>query len=138
MKVLITGGAGFIGSHLAEKLLKLGYEVRVLDNLSSGSLENLSQIMDEIEFVKGDCKNRRDVLDSIKDVEVIFHLAANPEVRLELSAKLLLEASAKEVYHTLLATPRSLSIRQVPTEGLRKAKSRRWTSSVRHRRLWKS
>ena len=84
MKVLITGGAGFIGSHLAEKLLKLGYEVRVLDNLPSGSLENLSQIMDEIEFVKGDCKNSRDVLDSIKDVEVIFHLAANPEVRLEL------------------------------------------------------
>ena len=84
MKVLITGGAGFIGSHLAEKLLKLGYEVRVLDNLSSGSLENLSQIMDEIEFVKGDCKNRRDVLDSMKDVEVVFHLAANPEVRLEL------------------------------------------------------
>jgi len=84
MKVLITGGAGFIGSHLAEKLLKLGYEVMVLDNLSSSSLENLSQIMDEIEFVKGDCKNRRDVLDSMKDVEVVFHLAANPEVRLEL------------------------------------------------------
>jgi len=78
--VLNNGGAGFIGSHLAEKLLKLGYEVRVLDNLSSGSLENLSQIMNEMEFVKGDCKNRKDVLDSMKDVEVVFHLAANPEV----------------------------------------------------------
>jgi len=62
----------------------LGYEVRVLDILSSGSLENFSQIMDGIEFIKGDCRNHRDVLDSMKDVEVVFHLAANLEVRLEL------------------------------------------------------
>ena len=78
MKVLITGEVGFIGSHLAEKLLKLGYEVRVLDNLSSGSLEKLSQIMDEIEFVKEDCKKRRDVLNSMKDVEVVFPIVVFP------------------------------------------------------------
>ena len=64
--------------------MKLGYEIRILDNLSSGFLENLSQIMDEIEFVKGDCKNYHDVLNSMKGVEVVFHLAANPEVRLGL------------------------------------------------------
>ena len=64
--------------------MKLGYEIRILDNLSSGFLENLSQIMDEIEFVKGDCKNYHDVLNSMKGVEVVFHLAADPEVRLGL------------------------------------------------------
>ena len=57
MKVLITGGAGFIGSHLTEKLLESGYQVRVLDNLSSGSLKNLSKII-RIEFVRGVCTNR--------------------------------------------------------------------------------
>jgi UDP-glucose 4-epimerase len=84
MKVLITGGAGFIGSHLAEKLLKSGYQVRILDNLSSGSLENLSKIINKIEFVRGDCTNPQDVVNSVKDIDVVFHLAANPEVRLEL------------------------------------------------------
>jgi len=83
-KILVTGGAGFIGSHLVDRLVEEGYEVKVIDNLSSGSLENLKDHIErkEIEFIKGDLKNKEDCEKSVKDVEVIFHLAANPEVRL--------------------------------------------------------
>ncbi|HIE10935.1 MAG TPA: NAD-dependent epimerase/dehydratase family protein, partial [Kiritimatiellae bacterium] len=51
---LVTGGAGFIGSHLVEGLLQRGWSVRVLDNLSSGNLENLRNMLGEIDFVEGD------------------------------------------------------------------------------------
>jgi len=85
MLILVTGGAGFIGSHLVDKLVELGYSVRVIDNLSSGSLDNIKHHLERksIEFVNLDIKNyeelRRFVKD--KDVEVVFHFAANPEVR---------------------------------------------------------
>jgi len=81
--VLVTGGAGFIGSHLVDELLKRGFNVRVIDNLSSGSLENIKHNIGNrgFEFIRGDLKNPRDSLKAVKDVEVVFHLAANPEVR---------------------------------------------------------
>lgn len=113
MKVLITGGAGFIGSHLAEKLLESGYRVTILDNLSSGSLENLSGIMNEVEFVEGDCTNPQDVANSVKDVTLVFHLAANPEVRLELCDP---ESCFKEnVYatHVILEAVRKSDVKTV-------------------------
>jgi len=83
-KILVTGGAGFIGSHLVDKLVEEGYEVRVVDNLSSGDLENLKEHIEgkKIEFIKGDLKNKEDCKAYVRDIEVIFHLAANPEVRL--------------------------------------------------------
>ena len=56
MRTLITGGAGFIGSHLAEGLLAAGHEVRVLDNLSSGKRENLQHLGDAVELVVGDVR----------------------------------------------------------------------------------
>jgi UDP-glucose 4-epimerase len=57
-KVLVTGGAGFIGSHLVDKLIEEGYSVKVIDNLSSGSLENLSMHKDDpkLELIIGDLK----------------------------------------------------------------------------------
>jgi len=54
MKAVVTGGAGFIGSHLVEKLVAKNYEVIVLDNLSTGSLKNLKKVKDKIKFVKYD------------------------------------------------------------------------------------
>jgi len=86
-KVLVTGGAGFIGSHLVDALLKLGYEVRVVDNLSSGFIENIKQhfVNPCFEFIRGDLKDKNVCKKVIEDVDVVFHLAANPEVRVSIT-----------------------------------------------------
>jgi UDP-glucose 4-epimerase len=82
-KVLVTGGAGFIGSHLVDNLIDRGFEVRVVDNLSSGNMKNLKLWPDNsrLEFVRGDLKDPDVTSRSVDGVEVVFHLAANPEVR---------------------------------------------------------
>lgn len=73
---LVTGGAGFIGSHLVEGLLAQGQQVRVLDNLSTGRRGNLAGVMDQIEFVEGTIEDQATVARAVAGVEVIFHLAA--------------------------------------------------------------
>lgn len=80
MRVLITGGAGFIGSHIVREALNRGYEVRVLDNLSTGHLRNLTEVQREIEFVEGDIRDYDLVAKSMKGVEIVFHQAALPSV----------------------------------------------------------
>ena len=82
-RILVTGGAGFIGSHLVDRLMKMGCEVTVIDNLSYGSLENLKRwLKDErFRFVRGDLKESHDVVRDVRGVDLVFHLAANPEVR---------------------------------------------------------
>jgi UDP-glucose 4-epimerase len=80
MKILVTGGAGFIGSHLVDRLAAEGHQVRVIDNLSSGRLENLAYRRD-VEVVIGDLKNPQDVQKAVRGVDAVFHFAANPEVR---------------------------------------------------------
>ncbi len=73
---LITGGAGFIGSNIADALLAEGCTVSVLDNLSTGRLSNLEHIKDRIAFYKGDIQDQEMLAYAAKDCEVIFHLAA--------------------------------------------------------------
>lgn len=74
--VLVTGGASFIGSHLTERLVAEGAAVRVVDDLSSGRLEHLASCLQKIQFVEGDLR-RADVADAaMRDVDVVFHLAA--------------------------------------------------------------
>ncbi len=75
MKVLVTGGAGFIGSNIAREASKRGFEVRVLDNLSLGSIDNLTGI-DKLEFVKGDVMDDQTVKRCMNGVELVFHQAA--------------------------------------------------------------
>jgi UDP-glucose 4-epimerase len=84
MRALVTGGAGFIGSSLCSALIAKGYQVIALDNLSSGSMSNLKHLIgkDGFEFVKGDCKNRADAKMALRNVDVVFHLAGRPDVRL--------------------------------------------------------
>ena len=80
--VLITGGAGFIGSHLAEKLIESGIKVKVLDNLVTGKKENLENCWNKknFEFFQQDLGNLVNV-DFLDNVDIVFHLAADPEVR---------------------------------------------------------
>jgi UDP-glucose 4-epimerase len=73
MRILVTGGAGFIGSHLADKLVELGHHVVILDNLSTGSMANLKT---EFEFFQGDIRSLSDCLQASKDCDAIYHLAA--------------------------------------------------------------
>ncbi len=79
-KALVTGGAGFIGSHLVEGLLAAGDEVRVLDDLSTGKVENLEGVRDRIEFVQGTITSRETVEESVQGCEVVYHLGAVPSV----------------------------------------------------------
>jgi UDP-glucose 4-epimerase len=83
MKILVTGGAGFIGSHLVDRLVKEGFGVKIIDNLSSGRLENLAQYRGDprVEVVMGDLKKMEDALKAVDGVDAVFHFAANPEVR---------------------------------------------------------
>lgn len=77
MKILITGGAGFIGSHLSDALLEAGYAVRVLDNLANGSLENLqlSSAFSNFEFQQGDILDKTQVEKALQGIDYVFHLA---------------------------------------------------------------
>src|SRR5262245_29151545 len=77
---LVTGGAGFIGSHLVEALVERGHEVRVLDNLSTGSLTNLEAVSDQVELLDGDVTDLETVRWSMRGVEVVYHQAALPSV----------------------------------------------------------
>ncbi|MFN3527532.1 MAG: GDP-mannose 4,6-dehydratase, partial [Candidatus Altarchaeaceae archaeon] len=80
--ILVTGGAGFIGSNLVDELLENGYEVKVLDNLTTGKIENLNyakKFGNKFKFYNQDLRNfDKEIL---KDVEYIFHLAAQIDVR---------------------------------------------------------
>jgi len=76
-RVLVTGGASFIGSHLVDRLVELGATIRVADDLSSGKIENLRDVADKIEIVVGDLKDRCFTDSVMKNVDVVFHLAAS-------------------------------------------------------------
>lgn len=85
--VLVTGGAGFLGSYLCGTLADQNQDVTILDNLSSGIRGNIREIksMGRVRLIFGDCKNRKDVRRAISNADIIYHFAANPEVRLELT-----------------------------------------------------
>ena len=76
MRILITGGAGFIGSHLADALIARGDQVVALDNFSTGSTANIKHITKNFEIIDGDIRNKDLINESIKDVDLVFHMAA--------------------------------------------------------------
>jgi nucleoside-diphosphate-sugar epimerase len=80
MECLVVGGAGFIGSHIVEGLLAAGERVRILDNISTGKLENLAPFADDIELIEGDIRDADVVKRAVSGVEVVFHEAAVPSV----------------------------------------------------------
>src|SRR5947199_10866820 len=79
-RCLVTGGAGFIGSHVAERLVALGHQVRVVDNLSTGDEANLAGLDGEIEFLRGDLCELEVCRRAVAGTDVVFHLAALPSV----------------------------------------------------------
>jgi UDP-glucose 4-epimerase len=80
MKVLVTGGAGFIGSHLVQGLIEAGHRVRVLDSLIGGHRENLSEFAADVEFFEGDCSDPATAERATRGMEVVYHEAAVPSV----------------------------------------------------------
>lgn len=77
---LVTGGAGFIGSHIVDKLLSEGYGVRVFDNLSTGKKSHLASALTKIEWMQGDLRNLTQVRRAVKGCRFVFHVAANRAV----------------------------------------------------------
>jgi len=121
-RVLVTGGAGFIGSHLVDKLCEIGAEVIVIDNLSAGKLSNLQKWLGKprFKFVKGDLLKIEEFSSLLEGCDAVFHLAANPEVRVgftnprihyeqnvKATFKLLEEVRKFENVHTLAFTSSS-------------------------------
>ena len=80
MKVLVTGGGGFIGSHIVDRLLADGHDVRVLDNFATGRRENLLEVLDDIELVEGDIQSYERVHNAVGGCEVVLHQGALPSV----------------------------------------------------------
>lgn len=100
---LVTGGAGFIGSNLVDFLLKMGHRVKVLDDLSTGSLENLKGILRKIEFFQGDIGHPKKNPEAFLEVDGVFHLAAISSVeRSILEPELVNEVNVKGTMKVLL------------------------------------
>jgi UDP-glucose 4-epimerase len=110
---LITGGAGFIGSHLAETLSGGDHRVRVLDNFSTGKRENLKSLDGKIEVLEGDITRFEDVRRAMEDIEIVFHQAAVPSVPKSIQDPLgSNRASVDGTLHVLLAA-RDAGVRRV-------------------------
>jgi UDP-glucose 4-epimerase len=110
---LVTGGAGFIGSHLVEALLGNGHQVRVLDNFHTGSKGNLAAIENDIECINGDVADLEIVREVTRDVEYVFHQAAQTSVALGMIDPLAThQACATGTLHVLIAA-REAQVRRV-------------------------
>ncbi len=104
---MVTGGAGFIGSHLVNHLVSKGFEVCVIDNLSSGRLELISDLIDsgKVKFVKADLKEVGDWVEEFGNADVVYHFAANPEVRVSVtSPKIHFEENILATFNVLEAS----------------------------------
>lgn len=114
---LVTGGAGFIGSHLAARLVRDGHSVRVFDNLSTGSLANLDEIRDKIDFRQGDLTNLAAVTSAVDGVEIVFHQAALASVPRSVDLPLDTHAACATGTINLLDACRRAKVRRVVYAG---------------------
>jgi len=128
---LVTGGAGFIGSHIAEALVARGDRVRVLDNLSTGHLANLEPIRDRIEFVEGDLIDDPVVARAVQGVDCVFHEAALASVPLSVETPLKTNAACVTGTLALLDAARRAGVRRLVYAGSSAVYGDRPTSSKR-------
>lgn len=112
-RVLVTGGAGFIGSHLVRALVQRGFAVRVLDNLSSGHLDNLVDVLPEVEFLEGDIRNQDQVAAAVQGVAVVYHQAAIASVPLSMERPDLVHAVNTGGTLTVLEASRQAGVRRL-------------------------
>jgi UDP-N-acetylglucosamine/UDP-N-acetyl-alpha-D-glucosaminouronate 4-epimerase len=110
-KYLVTGGAGFIGSHIAETLVERGDDVRVLDNLSTGKMENLAGFRDRIEFIEGDIRDLETCRKAVAGVETVFHEAALASVVRSVADPLLCDAINVRGTLNMLVAAREAGVR---------------------------
>lgn len=110
---LVTGGAGFIGSHITATLVEQGEKVRVLDNLSTGHLSNMEGFCDQIEFIEADLVDARAVAEAVEGVDCILHQAALASVPRSVHAPLDTNASCVTGTLTLLDAARRAGVRRV-------------------------
>src|SRR3989339_1486755 len=80
MEYLVTGGAGFIGSNMVRHLVEKNKKVRILDDLSTGRLDNIKDLLDKVDFIQGDLRDTDTVKHAVNDVRYIFHYGALPSV----------------------------------------------------------
>jgi UDP-glucose 4-epimerase len=112
-RALVTGGAGFIGSHIARTLLQRGVGVRVFDNLSSGKEANLAPVREDVEFVHGDVRDLPAVRRAMAGVDQVFHEAAIPSVPLSVADPVATqEVNVNGTVHVLVAA-RDAGVRRV-------------------------
>ncbi|MCX7418213.1 MAG: SDR family oxidoreductase [Planctomycetia bacterium] len=114
---LVTGGAGFIGSHITTRLVEEGHRVRVLDNLCAGSLNNLAHLKDGFEFHHGDVSDANAVKQAIEGVEIVFHQAALASVPLSVKDPVLVHTACVTGTITVLDTARQAGVRRVVYAG---------------------
>ena len=109
----MTGGAGFIGGHLVERLLEEDWDVRVLDDFSSGREENLANARDDVDLVRGDVRDEDTVARAVDGVEVVFHHAAVPSVPRSLEEPVRTNAVNVEGTLRVLESARRQGVRRV-------------------------
>jgi len=111
-RYLVTGGAGFIGSHIAEALLARGESIRILDNLSTGYQQNIANLAGDVEFLEGDVRDDAVVARAVEGVEVVFHQAALASVHRSLSQP--------QETHAVCATGTLILLDQARQAGVRR------------------
>jgi nucleoside-diphosphate-sugar epimerase len=110
---LVTGGAGFIGSHLAEALAAAGHAVRVLDNFSTGNRDNLAEIADRVRVVNGDVTDPAAVARAVRGAELVFHQAALASVPRSVADPLATHAACATGTLNVLVAARDAGVRRV-------------------------
>lgn len=117
LKILVTGGAGFIGSHIVTALVERGDSVRVLDNLDTGKRENLAHLADQVELLVGDLTDANVIAKAVTGVEVVFHQAALASVPRSVAAPLDTNAVCVTGTVNVLDAARKAGVRRVVYAG---------------------
>jgi UDP-glucose 4-epimerase len=131
-KYLVTGGAGFIGSHIVTALVERGESVRVFDNLSTGKQANLEHVRGRFEFIQGDLINRQDVERALAGIEVVFHEAALASVPRSVAQPLETNAACVTGTLNVLDVARLTGVRRVVYAGSSSIYGDRTASAAKH------